>query len=159
MADLFEDARKRELTKRSGNDIIDKNEIEYGVPYLEHSINADTDYINSPEYDIKFKNITQSPAVNSTMSRISKDIINHRTGTKYEDMYIINAITGEILGAQTDMKAESGIYYNESILNALNKSKNHPVMQIASLHFQLIPVDCPKENPSFHSYQGIKCHQ
>jgi hypothetical protein len=111
--------------------IIKEKEVEYGIPYGEHSIKANISYINSEQYVSKYNNITENAKVNRNIASLAQQAIKHRSGTKFEDMFIVNAQTGEVLGSQLDMTIESGISYNESILNALKESKKKEIPIIA----------------------------
>ena len=115
------------------NDIIEEKEVEFGVPYGAHSIDADMDYINSDDYACIFDNVSDNPAVNKTLLECARKSIEHRNGTKFEDMYFINAETGEILASQTEMKYESGISYNGEIKKLLKEAKEKSI-PLVTLH-------------------------
>lgn len=108
-----------------------EREQEYGVPYGKYAVNADMEYINSENFAKKFKNISENAAVNKTLLQCARNAIAHRNGTLYEDMYLINGNTGEILGKQLDSDYEQGIFYNESILSALDKAKAENIPLVA----------------------------
>lgn len=115
----------------SVNTISAECEQEYGVPYGADAVNADMDYINSNEFAKKFNNITENKAVNETLLQCARNAIAHRNGTLYEDMYLVNGNTGEILGKQTESECKQGIVYNDSIKTALAKGKNENIPLIA----------------------------
>lgn len=116
---------------KAGSDGVAEKELEYGVPYGEFAVNADMDHINSEEYAKKFDKITENPAVNKTLLECSRAAIKHRTGTLFEDMYLINGNTGEIIGKQLNSECEQGIFYNESIKNAISKSREEKIPLVA----------------------------
>lgn len=111
-----------------------EREQEYNVPYGDYSINADMDYINSDKFANKFKSITENRAVNKTLLQCARNAIAHRNGTLYEDMYLINGNTGEIMARRIDMTAKQGITHNDeiddAILNALER--NIPIIAFHS---------------------------
>ncbi len=125
-----------------------EKEFEYGVRYGSLSIDADLDYINSETYASKFGKITDNEAVNKSLAKCSKEAINHRTGTLYEDMYLINGNTGEIMGSQINAAYEQGIDYNESIRNALAAAKRDDIPIIA---FHSHPEGYPPSVDDFNS--------
>lgn len=92
-----------------------EREQEYGVPYGKYAVNADMNYINSKEFAKKFDRITENKAVNETLLKCACNAIAHRNGTLYEDMYLINGNTGEIMAEQLNSECENGITYNDSI--------------------------------------------
>lgn len=108
-----------------------EREQEYGVPYGKYAVNADMRYINSEEYARKFKNITETEAVNEALLRCARNAIAHRDGTLFEDMYLINGETGEIMAEQLSSECEHGIFYNESIRAAILKAQVENIPLIA----------------------------
>lgn len=127
---------------------VAEKEEEYGVPYGADAVNADMKYINSEEYAKKFENITNNPRVNQTLWKCSRAAIQHRNGTLYEDMYLINGNTGEIMGEQTDCDVERGIVYNNSINSAIAKARFENIPLIA---FHTHPEGYPPSVDDFNS--------
>lgn len=134
--------------------LVVEKEQEYGVPYGQDAVNADLDYINSDKFAKKFQNITDNAAVNKSLLECSRAAIEHRNGTLFEDMYLINGNTGEILGSQLEMKIEQGIMHNESMKSALFKAsaKDIPVVALHS-HPEGYPPSVDDFNSAFeHNY-------
>lgn len=117
----------KKVDKSGDSGIIEEKEVEYGVPYGEHSVDADMDYINSDDYASIFDNISDNPAVNRTLLECARKSIDHRNGTKFEDMYFIHAETGEVLAEQVEMTYPSGISYNDKIKALLKRSKEEDI--------------------------------
>ncbi len=116
-------------------------EQEYGVRYGESAVFADMDYINSPEFAKKFDGVSDNEAVKKSLVDCSRKAIEHRNGTFREDMYIINANDGTILGKQLESNTDHGINYNESIRAALSKAKadNIPIIAFHNHPFGVPP--------------------
>lgn len=116
------------------NTISAEREQEYGVPYGADAVNADMDYINSEKSAKKFNNITDNSNVNKTLLECARAAIAHRNGTLFEDMYLINGITGDVMGEQLNSECEQGVFYNESIKAALIKARieNIPIIALHS---------------------------
>lgn len=131
---------------------ISEKETEYGVPYGSCAVVADIDYINSDSYARKCANITGNPAVNATLLECSRKAIIHRSGTLYEDMYLINGNTGAILGKQTESECTQGIIYNDEIINALymSKANNIPVIALHT-HPEGFPPSAEDFNKAFEN--------
>lgn len=127
---------------------VAEKEEEYGVPYGADAVNVDMKYINSDEYAKKFENITDNPRVNQTLLECSRAAIQHRNGTLYEDMYLINGNTGEIMGEQTDCNIKRGIVYNNSINSAIAKARFENIPLIA---FHTHPEGYPPSVDDFNS--------
>lgn len=125
-----------------------EREQEYGVPYGAYAVNADMEYINSNEFAKKFKNITENKVVNETLLQCARKAIEHRNGTLYEDMYLINGYTGEIIAQRLDMTAKQGISHNDEIDNAILNAHENNVPIIA---FHSHPEGFP---PSIDDYNA-----
>ncbi|MBD5128872.1 MAG: hypothetical protein HDT43_02955 [Ruminococcaceae bacterium] len=132
------------------NTISAEREQEYGIPYGDDSIYADMKYINSNEFANKFKSITQNKAVNETLLKCARNAITHRNGTLYEDMYIINGNTGEIMASQLNTPFEQSINHNEEIKTALIEAKadNIPVIALHT-HPEGFPPSVDDFNSAF----------
>ena len=62
---------------------------------------VDMDYIKSEEYRKKFNQLTDNSTINNRLRNYAEAILTHRKGTDYEDIYIINAHTGELILRKT----------------------------------------------------------
>lgn len=122
-------------------------EEEYGVPYGEDAATADMAYINSEKFAKKFERITKNKLVNRTLLECSRKAIAHRNGTLYEDMYLINGISGEIMAEQLNSDYEKGITYNDGIKAAIVKAK---VEQIPLIAFHSHPEGYPPSIEDFN---------
>ncbi len=94
--------------------------------------NVDWDVVNSKEYDDKFNNIGNSEAVDNSIYRTAMRILNHRNGTKFEDLYILDLSTGKTI-TYTTQNTEMGIQRTAKLEEILSKKNgdyviihNHP---------------------------------
>lgn len=102
---------------------------------------VDWKYIQSSEWEDKFKSITPAPPVNVQIKNLAEQILKHRQGTFYEDMYVIDANTGKLKGFQTQSKTAFQVDTNDSLRTAFNNAEdnsligihNHPKSSIPSL--------------------------
>lgn len=111
--------------------ISTEREQEYGVPYGAEAINADMDYINSDAFANKFRNITENPKANQRLLECAREAILHRNGTRFEDMYLIDGNTGEILASQLNTLSEQSIHHSEDMKWAIIKAGANGVPIIA----------------------------
>lgn len=81
-------------------------------------------YINSGAYRKKFDKITTNDKLNHILYLKAKEMLFHRKGTLYEDMYWFDGDTGEVVASVLDAKEEKRIDYPEYVLNAI-KGKNN----------------------------------
>lgn len=89
------------------------------------------DYINSEAYAKKFKGLTGNTKADSTLLKVARAILTHRTGTAGEDLYLVWAIDGEVKGSQVASKTPLGVAPNQSIMDAV---ANEPVGSLYGIH-------------------------
>lgn len=115
-------------------------------------------YIDSGEYRNKFDSITDNVRVKRILYAKAKEILNHRSGTKFEDMYWVDGTTGTIVASALNEKKESGIQYTDAILKAISGKSN-------LIAFHNHPSSMPPSAEDFnsmlaHGYETafIVCH-
>lgn len=109
--------------------VINENEEQKSKVVTKAKINEQ--YINSLEYRKQFDNLTDNAEVNKTIYECSKNMLKHRDGTMYEDMYFIDKNTGKIIASSTKINKESEVGYNKEIKKALS---NYDMSQIIAIH-------------------------
>lgn len=101
-------------------------------------------YISGGEFRNKFDKIVQNKNISRILYGKAKEMLNHRSGTKYEDMYWIDSDTGEIIASVVDAVTEEEIVYNSSLLKKLHGHAN-----IIAMHTH--PNSMPPSIPDFNS--------
>ena len=81
-------------------------------------------YINSGEYKRKFDFISNSKELSRILYKAAKDILKHRSGTKYEDMYWIDLDAINIVAEETNVMAEKKIIYSVKTERMIKKYDN-----------------------------------
>lgn len=81
-------------------------------------------YINSGEYRNKFDRISNDKALNRKVYQITKRMLEHRSGTLFEDMYWLDIDTLEVIASETEQKSESRIKYSRATKKAIAKNVN-----------------------------------
>lgn len=81
-------------------------------------------YIASGEYRRKFDQITSDKQINRLIYKVAKEMLCHRSGTEYEDMYWLDAKTGTVIYAQKEEKRKLGIVHTRRICKIL-KNREH----------------------------------
>ncbi len=115
-------------------------------------------YINSGEYRRKFDKITHNDDINRILYSKAKEMLFHRSGTLYEDMYWIDGNTGEIVAKALDEKVTEEVNYTKSIFNAINGKTNLITMHT---HPNSMPPSIADFNSCFeHNYSTciVICH-
>lgn len=119
---------KSELTEGVNDSKMKSEGDDVSLEYQRYGRNKETTvnhtYIDSGEYRNKFDSITDNISVNRVLYAKSKEILNHRSGTKFEDMYWINGTTGMVIASALNEQKESGIQYTDAILKAISGKPN-----------------------------------
>ena len=104
-------------------------------------------YIESGEFRRKFDSIVDDPKIARILYSLAKEMLFHRSGTRIEDMYWIDGVTGEIVASVTDQteETEQHIVYSDSIKKILEKREN-----LISLHTH--PASMPPSPDDFNAY-------
>ena len=81
-------------------------------------------YIESGEYRRKFDNLTPNDEVNRVLYSKAKEMLKHRSGTLYEDMYWIDGDTGDIIASALNEQNESAVAYSNAVKRAIRNKDN-----------------------------------
>lgn len=114
-------------------------------------------YIESGEYRRKFDKITDNKEINRILYLKAKEMLNHRSGTLYEDMYWIDAESGEIIAAALNENNVKRIDYNKALLK---KIENRNLITVHT-HPHSFPPSINDFNSAFkHGYNLclVICH-
>ena len=80
-------------------------------------------FINSGEYRRRFDDLSQDKEINKLLYVLAKKMLNHRSGTLYEDMYWIDMDKVEVVCEIIDSTAESKIEYTTRIRKIVENKK------------------------------------
>lgn len=101
---------KRDYSRELVSEQIVKNKtIEKGYISGNSKIGSnkvDLNYIKSDEYRSKFSKLTDNTKVNEAIRNAASGMLTHRNGTNFEDLYVINAETGDVVIRQTNALSE-----------------------------------------------------
>lgn len=81
-------------------------------------------YINSGEYRNKFDRISNDKALNRKVYQLTKRMLEHRSGTLFEDMYWLDIDTLEVIASETEQKSESRIKYSRATKKAIAENES-----------------------------------
>lgn len=115
-------------------------------------------YIDSGEYRNKFNHITNNEDVNRLIYVKAKEMLKHRSGTEFEDMYWIDEVSGKIVISATNETTERSIRYTESIKNAIAGRKN---LITIHTHPGSMPPSIADFNSAYNHKYGLSlvaCH-
>lgn len=109
-------------------------EIEEQRPGRDKTTTINHTYINGGEYRKKYDAISDSPKLNRLLYQLGKQMLEHRSGTKYEDMYWIDLDTLKIVAKEVDSQTVEEITYSEKTKDILKKYKDNPEKRILTIH-------------------------
>ena len=109
---------------------------------------ADLDYVRSDEFVDKLKNHPKTSHISEPIARVSRQMLQHRNGTPYEDYYLIDAETGRVVALSNKARKRKGVVYNEQVRNAF---KENPEQSLVSIHNH--PSGYPPSLSDFASLQ------
>ncbi len=112
------------------------------------STTVDSNYISSGEYRKKFDKITDNTDLSRLLYTKAKEMLLHRSGTLYEDMYWIDSDKIQVIAKETNSFEEEQILYSESINKAIEGKEN-----IIAMHTH--PCSMP---PSIADFNSVEEH-
>lgn len=115
-------------------------------------------YISSGIYRNKFDKITNNKKVNRILYSKAKEMLLHRSGTLYEDMYWFDSDTGTVIAKEVDSSEEEQILYSESINKAIEDKNN--IIAVHTHPYSMPPSMADFNSAKEHNYMlGIVlCH-
>lgn len=92
---------------------------------------ANLDYIRSDEFLDKLKRHPMTSPLSDSIARVSRQMLQHRNGTPYEDYYLLDAETGRVVALSNKARKRKGVVYNEQVRKAFKES---PEQSLVSIH-------------------------
>ena len=109
---------------------------------------ADLDYVRSDEFVDKLKKHPETSHLSESIARVSRQMLQHRNGTPFEDYYLLNADTGRVVALSNKARKRKGVVYNEQVRKAF---KDSPEQSLISIHNH--PSGYPPSLSDFASLQ------
>ena len=129
------EVEKRKNIAAKANNLRPKSDYEN----IERTV-VDRSIFDNQTWRENFDRLTDNEDVNNQIRNVAVQMLKHRDGTFYEDMYLINASTGAIEGYNTMSKERLGVKVNSSLKKAFSNPDtdligihNHPLSSIPSL--------------------------
>lgn len=92
---------------------------------------ANLDYVRSQEYLDKLKEHPRTANIADSVASVSRRMLQHRNGTPFEDYYLLDAHTGQVVAISNKARKIKGVVYNNQVKNAF-KSSN--IQSLVSIH-------------------------
>lgn len=146
---------------KDGSKIVAEDDA-MSLEYQRYGRNKETlvnsTYINSGEYRNKFDKVSDNVEVSRVLYSKAKEMLQHRSGTMYEDMYWIDGKTGNVVASVLNEEARGKITYSDSLKKALQGKKDLISMHT---HPQSMPPSIDDFNSAYyHKYSKslVLCH-
>lgn len=108
-------------------DISEKGSYSHGIERIGNNT-VDLGYINSAEFRKKFNRVTGNSKINDLLRRYAIAMLTHRNRTDGEDLYIINASTGDLLIRKNSGKNDLGVELTvDEFMPFMEKYKNNMI--------------------------------
>ena len=91
---------------------------------------ANLDYIRSDEFLDKLKKHPKTSHLSDSIARVSRQMLQHRNGTPYEDYYLLDAETGRVVALSNKARKRKGVVYNEQVRKAFKESSEQSLVSI-----------------------------
>ena len=91
---------------------------------------ANLDYIRSDEFLDKLKRNPMTSHLSDSIARVSRQMLQHRNGTPYEDYYLLDAETGRVVALSNKARKRKGVVYNEQVRKAFKESAEQSLVSI-----------------------------
>lgn len=91
---------------------------------------ANLDYVRSDEFVDKLKNHQKTSNLSESIARVSRQILQHRNGTQYEDYYLLDAETGRVVALSNKARKIKGVVYNDQVRKAFKESSEQSLVSI-----------------------------
>lgn len=92
---------------------------------------ANLDYVRSKEFNEKLKRDDRIGHIADKVAKVSRQMLQHRNGTPYEDYYLLDLQTGKTVALSNKARKTKGVVYNDQVKNAF-KTGNEG--QYVSIH-------------------------
>ena len=84
----------------------------------------DKTYLSSGEFRKKFDKLSESKELNRVLYKLAKEMLYHRSGTLFEDMYWIDVEDSSVVAKITDSTVEGKIIYTESVRKIITEKND-----------------------------------
>lgn len=91
---------------------------------------ANLDYVRSDEFVDKLKNHPKTSNLSESIARVSRQILQHRNGTQYEDYYLLDAETGRVVALSNKARKIKGVVYNDQVRKAFKEKSEQSLVSI-----------------------------
>lgn len=126
-----------------------KYEMEFQRIGRNKSTQINNGYINGGTYRKKFDLLSDSIELNRLVYRLAKRMLEHRTGTEYEDMYWIDMDTLTVVAKELNAQTLKKIVYSERTKRVVAEYKKSSEKRLLTIHTH--PSSFPPSIPDFNS--------
>ncbi|MEI4338084.1 minor capsid protein [Streptococcus suis] len=91
---------------------------------------ADLDYVRSEDYLNKLRKNPKTADIADSVARVSRQMLQHRNGTPFEDYCLLEANTGKVVAISNKARKKKGVVYNDQVRYAFKNSSERSLVSI-----------------------------
>ncbi len=91
---------------------------------------ANLDYVRSDKFVDKLKNHPKTSHISEPIARVSRQMLQHRNGTPFEDYYLLDADTGRVVALSNKARKTKGVVYNDQVRKAFKEQSEQSLISI-----------------------------
>ena len=91
---------------------------------------ANLDYVRSDEFLNKLEKHPKTSHLSDSIARVSRQMLQHRNGTPYEDYYLLDAETGRVVALSNKARKRKDVVYNEQVRKAFKENSEQSLVSI-----------------------------
>ena len=91
---------------------------------------ANLDYVRSDEFLNRLEKHPKTSHLSDSIARVSRQMLQHRNGTPYEDYYLLDAESGRVVALSNKARKRKGVVYNEQVRKAFKESAEQSLVSI-----------------------------
>lgn len=145
----FEDFKKKYL------DVV-AEESHKNITYKQTVVNPD---VKKASYRKKFNKLDESEAVKRKAYSSATAMLEHRSGTKYEDLAFIDSVTGKMM-VRTDYNVENEVLPSKAMIEMVRNSPTRTIVAVHNHPGSSVPsiTDINTAHKKGYKYGLIACH-
>ena len=91
---------------------------------------SNLDYVRSDEFLNKLEKHPKTSHLSDSIARVSRQMLQHRNGTPYEDYYLLDAETGRVVALSNKARKKKGVVYNEQVRKVFKENSEQSLVSI-----------------------------
>lgn len=157
--DSMSDAEYQKLKKLEEENPMFKSYSSNEKSKVQYKSTVASDFVKNPEYRKLYNMVDDSPEVQRIACKQARTMIEHRAGTKFEDLTYINTETGKHM-TRTDYDVEGQVIPNKPMRDMVMNAKPYTIVSVHNHPGSAVPsmADIDSAYEKKYKYGIIACH-